>query len=232
MSSEYFPDNRPSNFRVHLPQVLHFKDGKYEASLMDFGIDLANPDCRIKLFNNEGKVMEIVCLSLNGTRDVEELLSEINKRIASAINDKISFKYYSSKNRVAVHVQDRYGIEIPPSLSEVLGFGSTTILTGKSIAPEEPNVSLISSVVKDTISIYCDIIEPQIFGSSYQKFLRTFFIQDKRLSRREFFYSQPSFVPVTQERFNTINIRICNSEGEELYCPEGVALVTLQFKKL
>lgn len=71
-----------------------------------------------------------------------------------------------------------------------------------------------NKTVSCTVFFHCDIIEPQIYGSTFCNLLRSVYIYDD--SRKYISIESPFYVPISRVEFNTIHIRLCDSQGAQL----------------
>lgn len=80
--------------------------------------------------------------------------------------------------------------------------------------------------------ILCDIVEPQIYGSTYMNLLRLVNVYDE--SVKHICFESPMFVPVSRTEFDTVHVKICDSKGEtvKLRSSESENLtLTLHFRE-
>ena len=82
------------------------------------------------------------------------------------------------------------------------------------------------------ITIYTDIIEPQIYGNKQSPILRTVNIRSEN-DENTIFFDNPHYLNVNKTRIETINIEICDINGNNIQFRDFFSQIhlTLHFRK-
>ena len=97
----------------------------------------------------------------------------MNKALAKDTNSNITLTFNSRTEKVTVHLKNGYQLAITGKMSITLGFG------GKEIKIVKTTVSPHVADLHGSMTIYCDIVQPQIVGDTNAKLLRGFLSKEK-----------------------------------------------------
>lgn len=168
--------------------------------------------------------------------------------IVSAVNDVISqesgvtemFTYDSKTRKVTtsvprVHIGEKMVTSC--TLSERLGLQlGYPPLTDVCVMRKAPYVSNIKFGVPDKMIVYCDVIEPQIFGDNFARVLstiRTLPEGDVNFAKTfSTYFSVPQYIPLQMKEFDTVSIDIRDVEGNLMPFQYGTLSIKLHLRKV
>lgn len=112
-----------------------------------------------------------------------------------------------------------------------LGYPPDTNVFSLKCAPYVANVKF---GVPDKMIIYCDVVEPQIFGDNFARVLST--LNTLPDSEAHFaktystYFNTPQYIPVQTKKFEAVSIDIRDVEGKLMPFQYGTLSVKLHFK--
>ena len=245
-STKYYPDNYPTNFKVHLPKVISF-ESKYEVALLEISyphnfFNIRDQEIDISYVNNEETVNHNIKIKDGFYEDIETLIELLNfsvnsvRAIPENIKNLITFvtKDKSNLSKVGISRNNKeIEVSLTRGLCHLMGFENSN-----NAAKIKFNTSKTSEYPADvfrglhSMYIYTDIIERQIVGDSLVPLLRICGLNNedegKNVSIR---FNNPRYLPVSVNNISSIHINLRNEYGHNLPFRSGNVTLTLQFRK-
>jgi hypothetical protein len=180
-SQRYFSENRIGNYKIKLPYKVHLQDGNFEVALTELTYV-----CSIKSLTgiNYDNLIEFGGRHQGGSIELPLVHYSNLNQLISAINEKFqkhevkcSLFQWEVKNRISLEVSSGYNLTISTRLSDILGFDGVIEFNGPDLESSQP-ISFFGKFCPDILGgryhmfVYCDIIEPQVVGSSLVPLLR------------------------------------------------------------
>ncbi len=257
-SMDIYPENKTSTFTVQIPRYVRM-EGEWDVALAEihypysfFTVQEGENKFEIKthfattgfLDPKEKLIPEQIWLKLEITAgfydNVNEIIKAVNAAIKAATKHVDFFQLDNNANRVSVKrgATPQLGDIIITSfklhgrLALQLGFRPDEDFSPPIRAHHAANVT---SGIPDIMFIYCDIIEPQIFGASMSKLLRTLNTSDGSTN----YFSSPCSVEFNQlqylqlqtKQFDSVRIDIRDIAGKLMPFQYGTLCVKLHFKQ-
>lgn len=172
--------------------------------------------------------------------EVGDIIKAVNDSIKEVTGVSKVFEYESKtrtvkakNNEVAVNgkyiqsciICDRLGIQLgyPPGIS---------VFSVKS----SPYVANLKFGVPDRMIVYCDIVEPQIFGDSFARVLNSV----NTLPDGEAYFARPissyfnvpQYIPLQSKSFESVSIDIRSVDGKKMPFLYGTLSVKLHFRQI
>lgn len=264
-SMEYFPDNRTSSFTVQLPRYMYL-DGDWEVALTEIQypytfINVAEDQTAVRLdtieithefYNHFATTAETKKFTNKAGRvsthhivpgyysDIGDIVAAINGVITAATKQPAFFVYDTLAHKTgcvnSVQIGSKWikTCRLSNSLALQLGYKPGELIhpNGK-YGPYPANSGII---IPDKMLIYCDILEPQMFGDTFAKVLRM--ISTNIGDSVPYFGKQcsssfgvPQYLPVQIKNFEAITIDIKDIEGRLMPFQYGTLSVKLHFRK-
>lgn len=264
-SMDYYPENRTSSFTVQLPRYMYL-DGLWEVALTEIQYpytfsNVESDQTEIKLLtteitadfiewweHTEDRLAEPPFESKRSTHfitpgyysEIKDIVDEINDTIAIETTQPMFFAYNERAHRVKcenniIEVGRKWiqTCELSPRLALQLGFQPNITIERKSIADHVVN----SGIIPDKMLIYCDILEPQLFGDSWAKVLRL--INSNAGNNHPYFgqpcsvsFNVPQYTLVQRKHFESITIDIKDIEAKLMPFAYGTLTVKLHFRRI
>jgi len=232
-STNVFPGNAISDFRVRLADHINLPRERYEVALMQLSyIHSVNTfaeeqDCCISYSNDEKKgtvKLPNVCYS-----SIEHLLNVMDRELRSIDDNtrKHAFLFYDSyTNRITLK-SHMLTLKFSEALSAILGF--------------EPIEFQKSHVYHTTFSpdiragmhsmfIYCDLVEHQFVGDKKAPLLRELPLLGEEGKPVVQSFALPFYVPLHVSSLDTVHIRVADESGHNIPFQKGPLTVTLQIR--
>lgn len=237
--SQYFPENRAGNYKIKLPYKIRLSPKTFEVALTELTYI-----CSLKTFTSSnydnvieyaGKIGGSISLPLLHYSNIEHLLHVINEEF-ERLDIPCNLHYSAVKSRVCFTVGNGFYVTISLKLSEILGFNGKTEYFSEEL-DQVTSTFFYGRFRPDMCGgryhmfIYCDVIEPQIVGSTIVPLLRMVNIigeEGEAVTQR---FSNPIYIPVSLSEFEIISILLCDEFGEELPIDKGQVTLTLHFKE-
>ena len=174
-SSDVFPDNKTTSYRVKLPQTIDL-EGNCEVGL--YSISYPNTWYTLqKGFDTHVYYADQTGLFLGATvgygyyTSMEDLVKAVNAALLATgdVNDNIKLTYSALTRKVTVQIKNSFQFALFKPLSILLGFGGTEPIMKKTTeSPYAADLTVVS-----IIYVYCDIVEPQIAGDTSDQLLKS-----------------------------------------------------------
>lgn len=265
-SMDYYPENKTSSFTVQLPRYMYLEgnwevalteiqypytfsnieDGHSEIQLET--IDITTDFIEWYIANKDPTTsppFETVASTHSITpgfyEDIKDIVESINDAVGKATGQASFFNYDDRAHRVTAandFVQtDRKWIEsckLSPRLGLQLGYQPNTVINGRPTYAQ--HVVNQCGIIPDKMLIYCDILEPQLFGDSWARVLRLVNVNGGHI--RPYFgqpcsvtFNQLQYTPVQLTHFEAIHIDIKDIEGKMMPFQYGTLTVKLHFRR-
>lgn len=264
-SMDYHPKNKTSSFTVQVPRYIrlegewevglaeiqypytfhtvsgehnqiHLKVIAVTEEFMKWVTD--NP----KLMVSEGNFEEenVTCSIVSGYySEIQDIVSTVNDSIKKATGTAKVLEYEAKTRTIKaknsdVQINGKYIVSCTLSdrLSIQLGYPTGVNIFSVKKAPFGSNVKF---GVPDRMIIYCDIIEPQIFGDSFARVLNS--VNTLPEGEANFgktfstYLTVPQYIPVQAQVFESVSIDIRDVEGKSMPFQYGTLSVKLHFRQ-
>lgn len=177
--------------------------------------------------------------------EIKDIICALNDLILKQVGQPNFFRYDNKSHRVSARnqklellsEQETYLVatcKLSNNLALMLGYPPDTNVTVDS-APA-PHVVNMSKCIADKMFIYCDIVEPQLFGDSFSKVLRV--INTIQNSKPTFAqncvvdFTSRHYIPVQIKHFESVSIDIRDITGELLPFQYGTSSIKLHFRRV
>jgi hypothetical protein len=232
------PDNKTSNFRVHLPKTITL-EGRWKMAITE--IHYQNIFLNITKGNNSLEFN--LCdtyhqfeLSTGYYGKIGDILDEINQVTRPERQEGEMLIFDSETNRTHFTREARQyikNIRFENRLALQLGY-----VPNEDIYPSHlkmPQTSDVLRGVPDEILIYCDIAEPQVVGDELARVIRIVSIPKKdtffgQTVQHEF--QRLQYVDVSKKEFDTISIELRDKTGGFILFDSGTVTLVLHFMKM
>ena len=252
---DVYPDNKTSDFTVHLPKELDLS-GPWEVALVElfypnswYNIDGLNnhwiyyrqeavsavTDVPIGYYQQPKHVVEQLLRDLK--HDFRIALNEALNNPASLVTEPVKFRLdlrYNVYSQVASLEIDHKGNDPPnfrvtlsDSLAQVLGFSETIY--------KKPGVYHGSRIVAlDTVHViyvYCDLVEPRIVGDTLAPLLSVVPAKGRSGEYVSLRYEKPQYHPVLRNNISDVRISLRDDQGNRIRFRKGKSIVGLHFRR-
>lgn len=180
---------------------------------------------------------------------IDDVVDSINSVIAEKTGQNKFFNYILKSNRVratneVINEGEKVIIscKLSTALGQMLGYTEEAAVSKKYIKVAvdsfpAPDVVNMNMGIPDKMLIYCDILEPQIFGDKCSKVLSSVVA---RTPSGAAYFAQPmrevfnpvQYVPVQKKKFESIGIDIRNIAGHLFPFRYGTSSVKLHFRRV
>lgn len=264
-SMKYYPQNTTSSFTVQLPRYMSF-EGQWEVALTEIhypytfsNVDTGQNEIEIETMNIDQKFFEWYDKGektkplfestwskhkiLDGFySDIKDIIDTVNETVHEETGQVTLFNYDTRAHRTYagndVVQLDKKWIEtckLSPRLGLQLGFlPDEVIQCGRGQFAQ--NIANMSVIIPDKMLIYCDILEPQLFGDGWCKVLRLvntnagivkpYFAQACNVT-----FNPPQYITLQQKHFESVTIDIKDIENKPMAFQHGMFIVKLHFRK-
>lgn len=231
--SKEFPSNTQSNYNTILKKPLVFDSYDYEVAITELVYSpnyLANFGSL--LFNDQ-----IIELRFKNGLEKSQIIEALNTSVRDFCLENISLKEYQDKLKFQTipFFTDQFSllfkgkIKIVGSLSMILCNKNEIILRGSDSFHIEEEKLFVSNYA----AIYTNIVDEQYFGDTFAPLLRCINLSTKNESVVSTSFENLLYVPVNKRMISTINIKICDLEGQLIRFQNifSFVIVTLHFRK-
>lgn len=265
-SLDYYPENRTNSFTVQLPRYMYL-EGQWEVALVEIQYPYTFSNVEPGQNEIQIETMEITNEFIEWYEDrqnqpshtfksemhkftitdgfyanIKDIIDAVNGAIAGATNQPTFFNYDQSAHRIAA-ANDAVGIgrkwietcKLSPRLGLQLGYPPDLPIQCKGqYAPHVVNTGVI---IPDKMLIYCDILEPQLFGDSWGRVLRV--INTNPSNDLPYFaqacsvtFNTPHYTLLQKRHFESVAIDIRDIEGSLMPFQYGTLNVKLHFRSI
>ena len=173
-------------------------------------------------------------ISFNVMENIDEILRNLNTNIEED-SMKIFFEYDRVSKKIAINMEPNFELEFLNEFHLELGFRAF-----KFEAPPVPHKYTAYESIPDQLNnikalfIYSDICEKQHVGDSMSQLLRTVCVENNHKfgDYINATFTQPHYVPVNKNTFQTIELQICDDTGANVLFSSGKIIAKLHFRKL
>lgn len=252
-SMRYFPHNTTTRFTTQLPQQIRLQ-GEWVVALTEIQIPLTIPhipldeeERSVNLLSEPsdlaGTKLDISFVKPGIYKDAADLVEEMNR--LECLKGHIKFKLmrgnYVAMARVCNIACDKtlHVVKISKTLRKILGFESH-IARLYSFSPDVMEIcgdhpANLTSVLPDSLLIYCDIVEPFVIGDVQARLLRSVDLGVDRYTygnTKTKSFPNPMYLPLLINTFQTIEIDLRCQLGKPIPFDFGLLTVTLHFKRI
>lgn len=265
-SMDYHPQNKTSSFTVQIPRHIRlegdwevglaeiqypytFHTVSEEHNVIQLELVNATPEFTKWVAENPKKLVRegnftttsgICKISPGFYSEVEDIIKAVNDSIKKVSGVSNVFEYNSKTHTVKaknteVQVNGKYiqSCILCERLGIQLGYPPGVNVFSMKSSPFAANVKF---GVPDKMIIYCDIVEPQIFGDNFARALNSV----NTLPEGEAYFSKtvstyfntPQYIPVQSKNFESVSIDIRSVDGKYMPFQYGTLTVKLHFKQL
>lgn len=204
---------------------------------------------KVKHEKSHENIKEKVVILEGFYKEIRDVVESINSAIAEKTGQNNFFNYDLRANRVRAMnevIAEGEKVIISCKLSAKLGqmFGYQSEVDGSENqisvpvdSTHAPDVVNMNMGIPDKMLIYCDILEPQLFGDKCSKVLASVIT---RASGGPPYFAQPmrevfnpiTYVPLQKKKFESVGIDIRNVEERLFPFRYGTSSVKLHFKRV
>ena len=126
-SSDIFPDNKTTSYRVKLPQAINLR-GEWEVGLYSINYPRTwytlgnNFDTHIYTSDQSG-LFSTTIIDYGFYETMPDLVKSVNKTLAKDVSDNIKLTFNVRTEKVTVHLKNKHQLVVTNKMSIVLGFG-------------------------------------------------------------------------------------------------------------
>ena len=227
-SSEYFPKNTPSNYRVKMPHIFN-STKKYECALSEIIFPNKFKNVRKGINNIEVEVGSEKIRQFAITPGYYSTISALIFKIKSTIKS-IDIIYNKVKKRTIV--KSNYRIKFGKDIARLLGFSSKTWIAGGKNKIKSPYHATIYGGLT-TLYVYTDIIQEQFVGETAVPILRIVnWDHEVKKDNTSITFDRLYYSPLKNTNFDTIQIFIMDDTGTEVEFEYGKVVIVLEFKEM
>ena len=235
-SKKYFEKNTLTNYTTRLNSMIEL-DCKYEVGLVElmYPLNWKFIDYGSLIITNV-KTAETkkYSISFNVMENIDEILRNLNSKIVKDLM-KIFFEYDRVSKKISINMEPDYELEFLNEFHLELGFRAS-----KFEAPPISHKYTAFESIPDQLNnikalfIYSDICEKQHVGDSMSQLLRTVCVENNHKfgDYINSIFTQPHYVPVNKNTFQTIEIQICDDTGSKVHFSSGKIIAKLHFRKI
>ena len=171
---------------------------------------------RVKIPEGYYTTMDELCMAINYAYD------EVRTTDTAYIN----FLHDPIRRRIKVKLEQNHGFSVNRELGEVLGLQPYKFYGTSQYADS------VSDVKRGfyTLYTYCSVCEPQVVSDHYVPLLRCVGIQGKDGVIITKTFTDPHYVTVNTNKFDTIEVNIKNDVGEDVSFRSGKVICKLHFR--
>ncbi|CAB3996273.1 Hypothetical predicted protein [Paramuricea clavata] len=229
-SSDIFPDNKTTSYRIKLPQAINLS-GEWEVGLYSINYPrtwytLGNFDTHIYTSDQSG-LFSTTIIDYGFYETMPDLVKSVNKNLAKDVSDNIKLTFNVRTEKVTVHLKNKYQLVVTNRMSIVLGFGGKeTKIVKTTTSPYAADLHGFMAIY-----VYCDIVQPQIVGNTSAKLLRSIPVQGKLGDVITKTFTTIQYVPVQTKSFEDVEIVLRNDTGDPVPFERGKVVTTLHFRQ-
>ena len=232
-SSDVFPDNKTTSYRVKLPQTIDL-EGNWEVGL--YSISYPNTwytlqegfDTHVYYGDPSGIFLSAI-VNYGYYTSVEDLVKAVNAVLLATgyVGDNIKLTYAALTGKVTVQIKNKFQFYLDKPLCIMLGFGAKGIIIKKTTeSPYAADLTVLS-----TIYVYWDIVDPQIVGDTSAKLLKSIPAQGKFGDVIAKTFTNIQYVPVQTKSFEAVEVLLRTDTGDPVPFERGKVVITLHFKQ-
>lgn len=254
-SKQYYPQNNPVDFTIKLPEQLEF-DKKWEVTLKSIFVsnDLYNiykDSCWIKvriLQSSRRDLSGQTLVGIGGDETEKNILLELENGLFRTLKDLCNYiqdlfdkkdlklKIEKRNNKIQIRcLEERlspllinYDVILSPSLSNILGFDTTSMKDHKlnfetrnvRESTFSPNIFML---IPTNFIIMCNIVGNSVFGGVPAKILKIIssnFNPDHEIIKFSFY--QDELVDLDIKEFSSIQIKIVDTTGSPIKSVQSI----------
>lgn len=240
-SMEYFPNNKTTLFSTKLPKSIVL-EGKWYVGVVEFQY----PCTMFTVQEHENVVYVTKTMQMPNEASTSIVYYKTHipatnydniNHILTALNnikEKVVFRYDPVTKFVNATIMDKSikSLTLSPQLSLQLGYEPDKNLVEKGIGKCPANLHL---GLPSQLFLYCDIIEPQIVGDVMTPLLRIIPLDPSKYiygANKMHVFSPPHYLPVMRREFDTIEIDIRSTTGQNIPFQFGTVCIKLHFQKI
>jgi hypothetical protein len=231
-SSDIFPDNKTTSYRVKLPQAINLS-GEWEVGLYSinyprtwYTLSNKNFDTHIYTSDQSG-LFSVTIIDYGFYETMSDSVQSVNNTLAKAWSDNIKLTFNVRTEKVTVHLKNKHQLIVTDRMSIVLGFGGKeTKIVKTTTSPYAADLHGFMAIY-----VYCDIVQPQIVGNTSVKLLKSIPVQGKLGDVITKTFTNIQYVPVQTKSFEDVEIVLRNDTGDPVPFERGKVIATLHFRQ-
>lgn len=159
--------------------------------------------------------------------DTAQLVRIVNSSIKTVAGAGIELTYHTTERRVYIKVSAGYALLFDDQLSQLLGFRKQTTIARSTAG--DPRITSNSDLT--CIYVYTNIAKPQITGNTQSPLLQLIPVSGSYGEVEQFSPRKVLYIPLRSNIVSSIEIQLCNSDGELIDFKTGHTVVQLHFQK-
>lgn len=219
-SIDTFPDNTLVNFTTKLSSTITLSGdwvcGLSAISVPRSFLNITKYDCLMTFKErNEAFHLHLPAGFYETAKKLIEQIDHIFDRAGLA--RKVIFHHDRFSNKTSISLRKHCSLVLCKNLAEILGFAQTEF----------------NAYVKlSGIYIYCSILDYIYLGDSSSPLLDVVALKSHSSAPQYVRYNLVHYKKIRNLQFSTINFRLTNDVGENVYFQNGKVLLTLHFKQV
>ena len=234
-STDIFPDNKTTGYRIKLPETINL-EGDWEVGV--YSIIYPNSWYTIADDNDDRNMYfgfpphgfaTSIGFDYGYYEDAGKFIEKANKimKLDKNLKGGVQFKENNLTKKITVEIKSGYSMTFNKRVSRILGFESSTPVFKKTtVSPYGADMSVLS-----TIYVYCDIVEPQVVGDVSAQLLRSIPVQGKFGDIISETFVNIQYAPMLRKSFEDVEILLRGDTGDPVPFERGKVVVTLHFRK-
>jgi len=229
-SMNTYPNNTVAHFNTKLAERIHL-DGQFEVALTEFIYpnNWINFGKGMRLYEDDSEYLEPEYDLRSGYfATAMDLISDINQQIRHYKLTPAYFEYDVKTEKVSIISTRANSIGMNDTLRDFLGFKENdTFRFGRTTAEK----TFVLNAGLYLMYIYSDIVSYSLVGDTKTPLLRVCNMSGKHGDEIRVTFTNPQYIPVACQDFETIEININNELGKPMPFLNGKSVITLHFRR-
>ena len=244
-SMDVYPDNTGSEYRIQLPRKFYLQH-QYEVALAEIQYPHTWPtfpdkySYRVLYTLESGYDLKQISIPEGHYKSIHELNErlnsafeeEFNKEEYSGIDCSVRFSCHDLTRHSKIVIKNVHDIHLSRGLADVMGFKRLQITNDTDDKTYFKESDYPTDITRgfNTLYVYCNLCEPNVVGNYTVPLLRAVAVQGRDGKVETTVYNMPHYVPVSTNKFSTVEISIKNDVGENITFKTGKVYVKLHFR--
>ena len=239
-SLDTFPDNKAGHYRVRLPQRIRLSGDDWMVGLVQLDyvntvFNITKEDRFYYDLNENGETFYRTGLLYPGSwLKMTDIANSMNQDIANGVypqsnnedfSKRLQFSFNDITKRMTARISDGASIYFTGYMGDMLGFEKNKILRKTEEAPYVSDLRL----GKDALYVYTDLIARVPVGDVFAPLLRTVPLKGDYGESISENFENVHYTPVASNEFDTIEIDISFSSGQQVPFQSGQITCKLHF---
>lgn len=163
--------------------------------------------------------------------NVKELLHEIEYIKPEDYHSK--FVMNIKNERIKFILRAREGIYLNKGLYDLLGFSEQHLFNNEERKSKTVEAKYAADINANlhSLYVYTNIVQDTLVGTSYVPLLRIVNVSGKYQSQIDKIFNNPFYIDILHNKIKTIEISICDDQGQLIPFQSGKCIVKLHFKR-